>query len=182
MKYDVVIIGGGRAAMAAGVVLLKAGKSCITVAEGLSLHKTLRGEFISLGGTLLAGDSVIDGVFEGDVLKAVHTRNLENTLLEGDFFILATGKFFSKGLVSTMDKIYEPIFGADVSYDEDRTNWCDSDFQAPQPFEKFGVITDGDGRVMIGGHPVMNLFAAGEILAGEVDIVNSAEEVCKRII
>lgn len=182
MKYDVVIIGGGLAAMAAGVVLLKAGKSCVAVAEGLSFHKTSRGEFISLGGTLLAGDSVVGGVFEGEALKVVHTRNLENTVLEADFFILATGKFFSKGLVSTMEEIYEPIFGADVSYDKDRSKWCNSDFLAPQPFEKFGVITDGDGRVMIGGHPVMNLFAAGEILAGDVDIVNSAEEVCKRII
>ncbi len=182
MKYDVVIIGGGLAGMTAGVALCRAGKSCIAVAEGLSLHKTLRKEFISSGGMILAGDSVLDGVFDSGILKAVHTRNLENTLLEADYFILATGKFFSRGLVSTMDKIYEPVFGADVSYDEDRTSWCNSDFYAPQSFEKFGVITDGDYRVMIGGQPVENLYAAGEILAGDVDIVNSAEEVCKRII
>lgn len=182
MKYDVVIIGGGLAAMTAGVILRRAGKSCVAVAEGLSLHDTPRREFISLGGTVLAGDSVVDGIFEDGVLKAVHTRNLENTLLEADNFILATGKFFSKGLVSTMDKVFEPIFGVDVHYDEDRTRWCDPDFNASQPFEKFGVITDGEGRAMIGGKPVANLYAAGEILAGEVDVVNSAEEVCKRLI
>lgn len=182
MKYDVVIIGGGLAAMTAGVEFRRAGKSCIAIAEGLSLHDTPRKEFISLGGLVLAGDSVIDGIIEDGMLKGVHTRNLEDTLVEADSFILATGKFFSKGLVSTMDSIYEPVFGADVRYDPDRTSWCNPDFYARQPFESFGVITDGDGRVMIGGEPVKNLYAAGEILAGEVDIVKSAEEVCRRII
>lgn len=182
MRYDVVIIGGGLAAMTAGVILRRSGKSCIAVAEGLSLHDTPRKDFISSGGLVLAGDSVVGGVFGNGKLEAVRTRNLENTLLEADYFILATGKFFSRGLVSTMDSVFEPIFGADVIYDEDSSKWCSPDFYAPQPFEKFGVATDGEGRVMIGGRPVSNLYAAGEILAGEIDIVNSAEEVCRRII
>lgn len=180
MRYDVVIIGGGLAGMTAAVALRKAGKSCAVVSEGLSLHETPRKEFISLGGTLFPGDSVIGGCWDGDRLVSVSTRNLEGTPLEADAFILATGKFFSRGLISTMDRIYEPIFGADVEYDENRDNWVDPDFHASQPFERFGVKTE-DCRVVIGGAVKENLFAAGEILAGEVDIIKSAEEVCRKL-
>lgn len=182
MKYDVVIIGGGLAGMTAGVELLKAGRKCLAVAGGESLHDAPRSEFHALGGRLLKGDFAVTGEWEGDRLKCVFTRNLGKTRLEADVFILATGKFFSRGLVSTMDSITEPVFGCDVEYDHDRTCWVDEDFYKPQPFESFGVITDEDGRVMIGGRPAENLYAAGEIVAGEHDIIESALELCRRII
>lgn len=182
MKYDVIIIGGGLAGMTAGVGLLKAGLNCCAVSSGLSLHKEApRAEFQSLGGTLLPGDTVVEGVWSGDKLLGVRTSNLGDTLLEADNFILSTGKFFSKGLVADMDGIVEPVFGADVEYDSCRDRWYDPDFFAPQPFERFGVRVQ-EGRVVIGGRPAANLFAAGEILAGEPDIVLSAMEVCRRII
>lgn len=167
--------------MTAAVALTKAGLSCCVVSEGLSLHETPRREFISLGGVLLPGDSVLKGEWEGNRLLRVFTRNLESTPLEADNYILATGKFFSKGLISTMNRIYEPIFGADVDYNPDRDTWCDPDFHAEQPFERFGVRTE-DCRVLIGGVASENLYGAGEILAGEVDIVKSAEEVCRKLI
>lgn len=182
MKFDAVIIGGGLAGMTAGVELQKKGLCCAVVAEGLSLNDVPRGEFIDLGGTLLAGDSVVGGVWNGTRLECVHTRNLEGTPLEADNFVLATGKFFSRGLVSTMDGIYEPVFGCDVIYDTGREKWVNGDFFGPQPFEKYGVRTDAEGRVFIGGRPADNLYAAGEILSGTVDIVESALGVCRRII
>lgn len=181
MRYDVVIIGGGLAGMTAAVALRKAGKKCIVVSEGLSLHETPLKEFVALDGTVLPGDSVISGEWDGNRLLSVRTRNLEGTPLEADAFILATGKFFSRGLISTMDRIYEPVFDADVEYDADRDNWVNPDFHADQPFERFGVKTE-DCRVLVGGVASENLFAAGEILAGEVDIIKSAEEVCRKLI
>ena len=179
MKFDVIIIGGGLAGMTAGVALRKAGKRCLVVSEGLSLHETPRSEYLSLGGILMAGDSVLSGVWEGDVLKSVRTRNMEGTVLEADAYILCTGKFFSKGLVSSMDGIVEPVFGCDVIYDRD--NWVSSDFFAPQPFERFGIATS-EGRAVIGGKAAANLYAAGEVVAGDVDIIDSALEVCRRLI
>jgi len=182
MRFDVVIIGGGLAGMTAAVALQKAGKRCAAVSEGLSLNKTPGLEFLRLGGTLFSGDSVVKGEWDGDSLKCVFTRNLENTRLEADHFILSTGKFFSRGLISTMDSIYEPVFGCDVSYERDRDRWTDPDFFARQPFENFGVITDGSGRVLISGRAAANLYAAGEILAGDPDIEQSALDVCRNII
>jgi len=182
MKFDIVIIGGGLAGTTAGVELLKAGKSCCIVTEGLSLHKTPADEYIAIGGTMLRGDSVIKGVWDGDTLKSVRTRNLEDTPLEGRHFILATGKFISKGLVATMDAVTEPVFGCDVEFDPCRDHWYDSDFYAPQPFEAFGVKTTGDGRVLIGGKAATNLWAAGEVLSGIIDIEKTALDVCRNLI
>lgn len=179
MRYDAVIIGGGLAGLTAAVELQKAGLRCVVVSEGLSLHAALAGDFISLGGTLLRGDSVIKGNWDGMTLKSVCTRNLEQTVLEADSFILATGKFFSKGLVATMSSIQEPVFGADVKYDEDRNKWCVNDFDSPQAFENYGVMTDASCHLMIGGTPAANLYAAGEVLADVNSIGEDAEERIK---
>lgn len=184
MKYDVVIIGGGLAGMTAGIELQKAGKKTIAVAFGLSMHQAPRQEYVSLGGTLLSGDMVTGGEFGADgKLKCVRTRNLGGTPLEAENFILCSGKFFSKGLISTMDKVYEPVFGCDVDYIQDPSQWTDKDFFAPQPFLAFGVKTDGMGRVCVDGKTIENLYAAGEILSGaDVNIEESALKVCRNII
>lgn len=182
MKFDVVIVGGGLAGTTAGVALQKAGKKCTIIAAGLSLHECPRKEFVALGGTLFSGDTVTGGQWDGDMLKCVFTRNMTGTRLDADNFILATGKFFSRGLISTMDTIFEPVFGCDVLYEKDRSRWVSDDFFAPQPFESFGVLTDERGRVLIGGSPASNLYAAGELLCGRPDIVKTALEVCRNII
>lgn len=182
MKYDVIIIGGGKAGMEAGVRLQQAGLRCCAVSEGLSLNETRKAEYLAAGGVFLHGDSVVSGEWDGLCLKSVHTRNLEATPLEAKWFILCTGAFFSKGLAATMDSVRETVFGADVEFDPCRDNWYGADFFAPQPFESFGVKTSSKGLVLFGGKAAVNLYAAGEVLAGNVDIEKSAIEVCRRII
>lgn len=182
MRYDVVIIGGGLAGITAGLQLQKSGKRTVVISAGLSLHETPRSEYVSAGGTILAGDTVTGGSIENGRLEYVKTHNLGNTLMYADNFILCTGKFFSKGLVSTMDRVFEPVFGCDVQYEHDRTQWVRPEFSDEQPFMSFGVITDADGRVSVGGSVVGNLYAAGEILAGKVEIVESALKVCRNLI
>lgn len=183
MRYDVVIVGGGLAGITAGLCLQKAGKKTVVVSTGLSLSATPRSEYVAAGGTILAGDTVVGGQFEEGRLMYVKTHNLGSTLLYGDAFILATGKFFSKGLVSTMDKVYEPVFGCDVEYEKDCTKWVTGNFHDAQPFMSFGVVTDPQGRVSIDGKVIENLYAAGEILSGsDVNIEESAFEVCRKLI
>lgn len=182
MRYDVVIIGGGKAGLTAGLELQKAGKHTLVVAAGLSLNQTPRAEYLAQGGTILPGDAVVSGEFEKGKLLAVRTEKLGQTLIQADSFILCTGKYFGKGLATDMDKVYETVFGCDVDYIADRSAWVNPDFFAPQPFMAFGVKTDEKGRVSIGGATVENLYAAGEILAGDVDIEKSALEVCRNLI
>lgn len=181
MKIDAVIIGGGHSGCATARALVKAGFRVCVVSEGLSLSAACSApasreaqtvspysalsELAALGAVVLKGDSAVSGIWDGDTLKAVVTRNLSDTPLEADYFVLATGKFFSRGLLSDMERIWEPVFGADVAYTPGRSSWYDPDFSAPQPFMGFGVMTDGQGRVLFGGKPAANLYAAGSILS-----------------
>lgn len=166
MKFDVIVIGGGLAGMTAAYDLQFNGLKCAVVSEGRSLSNADCKDFVDFGGVVLSGDRVCDAEFEDGVLKSIRTEKLGDVALEADNFIIATGKFFSRGLVADMDKVYEPVFGLDVFYEADRTKWFDRSFSAHQPFLDFGVETDEDGHARLNGASIPNLYAAGEILKG----------------
>ncbi len=166
MKFDVIIIGAGSAGMRIAAALQAAGRKTAVIGLGRSINEVEVRPYERLGGTLLIGDSVQEGLFDGDRLTAVHTANLGRYPLEADDFVIATGKFLGRGLVSDMERVYEPLFGLDVRYDPDRANWFNADFQAPQPFLSFGVEVDEQSRPAIQGRTIRNLYACGELLAG----------------
>lgn len=165
MKFDVIIIGGGLAGMTAATELQKSGARCAVVSEGLSLHNPSAREFKAAGGTVLNGDSVTGGTFDSNRLISVRTAKLGDVTLEADSFVLATGKYFSKGLVADMDKVYEPLFALDVQYDPDRSTWFDPSFAAPQRFLEFGVEVR-DGKAVKQGKVIDNLYPVGEVVYG----------------
>ncbi|MCR5760278.1 MAG: FAD-binding protein [Bacteroidales bacterium] len=178
MRYDAVVIGGGRSGCAEALRRASDGQKVCLVAAGLTLHSLepeLRDKPYSMlhaltkaGVAVLRGDIACEAVWDtsaGGKLSAVKTAN--GVTLEAGEFVLATGRFFSKGLIADMDGIREPLFGADVDYPEDRSKWFDPDFFAPQPFESFGVKTDRKGRILKDGKAVENVYAAGKILGGK---------------
>ncbi|MBQ9548808.1 MAG: FAD-binding protein [Bacteroidales bacterium] len=171
MKFDALIIGGGRSGSAAGRALLSRGLHVCVVADGLHLGVDGADPYAHLnalareGATVLRGDRALRGIWEEGRLRAVQTVKLEDEPIEASVFVLATGKFFSRGLLSDMERVYEPVFGADVSFLSGRSNWYAADFFAPQPFLDFGVQTDPEGHVLFGGVPCPNLYAVGGILA-----------------
>lgn len=207
MKYDAIVIGGGLAGCTAAGVLAEAGRKVAIFSEGLSLHDASEGPashkeqarppyaalsaLAAKGVTVFRGDSIIRAEMseDGSLVKRVFSRNLGDEPLEAAAFILATGKFFSRGIISNMGGMYEPVFDADVEFEADHSKWFDPDFFATQPYEKFGVKTDPEGHVLKGGVSVLNLYAAGQVLAGEPmsdsDIEKSgraaAAEVLKKI-
>jgi glycerol-3-phosphate dehydrogenase subunit B len=126
----------------------------------------LRKHFRQLGGTCFMGDSVVRGTLQGHRLTAVNTVNLGTMPLEADNFILATGSFFSHGIKSDPDAVYEPIFGLDVNAPTQRAAWCDPDLYKEQPYMAFGVVTDDSLRVGKGGERIDNLRAIGAVLGG----------------
>ncbi len=169
MRFDAIIIGGGWAGCSAAEPLVEAGKKVCIVSEGLSLsavkYDSPYARLAALqkrGAVVLRGDRAISGKIEDGRVVEVRTRNLDEALV-AEQYVLATGKFFSRGLLSDKEHIWEPVFGADVVYDPDRRKWYDPDFDAPQPFMKFGVRTDADGKVFVGGHLITNLTAVGDI-------------------
>ena len=204
MKYDAIVIGGGLAGCTAAGVLAEAGRKVAVFSEGLSLHDASEGpashkeqarppyaalsELAAKGVTVFRGDSIIRAEMSGDgsQVARVFSRNLGDEPLEAAAYVLATGKFFSRGIISHMGGMYEPVFGSDVEFEPDHSKWFDPDFFATQPYERFGVKTDPEGHVLKGGVSVVNLFAAGQVLAGEpmsdIDIETSGRTAAKEVL
>ena len=133
---------------------------------GIRTQKLLKKEFLAAGGTLMMGDSVTGGKFDGDRLVSVTTSNLGEYPLEADTFVLASGSFHGKGMASDFTHVFEPVFGLEVDAAEARTDWYSDDFFGKQPYRTFGVKTDGSLRVSRGGRTVSNVYAAGAVLSG----------------
>lgn len=133
---------------------------------GIRTQALLKRRFELLGGTYLSGDEAVRATVEDGVVRNIATRNLDSHLLEASHFILATGGFFSKGLKSNPFRVYEPVFGLDVEYAEDRNAWYDPAFAADQPYIRYGVRTDADLHPLMDGRPLKNLYAAGSVLGG----------------
>ena len=131
---------------------------------GIRTQMLLKRRFEVLGGTFLMGDEVTSAALHEGVVSSITTRNLDTARLFADHFILASGGYFSKGLVATPTQVYEPLFGLDVEFPEDRNAWYDPDFFAPQPYVGFGVKTDAELHALKDGAPVQNLFAIGSVL------------------
>lgn len=164
MRFDVIVIGGGRSGMAKATELASGGRKVAVVCKGRSLYGFNPSAFEAAGGVLLM-DTVVSGSIADGRVTAVFTEKLGSTPLEAAEFYLATGKFFAGGLEADMDRMYEPVFGLDVMYEEDRAKWFSEEFAAPQPFMDFGVVVSPEGCALKGGVPVVNLFPIGEILA-----------------
>lgn len=133
---------------------------------GIRLQLMLKRHFQKLGGIYMLGDSVTGGEFEGGSLKAITTRNHGESRFEADNFILASGSLFSKGLVSDMDVVREPVFCLDVDFLTGRSLWYNKNMFDTQPYMSFGVSVGKDFHVLRNGAEVDNLYAAGAVLSG----------------
>jgi glycerol-3-phosphate dehydrogenase subunit B len=141
---------------------------------GMSMQLQLRDYFTKLGGIYMLGDSVLGGEISNGTLKYVTTVNHEDEHFYADNFILASGSFLSHGLVSNIDKVFEPIFGLDVEENVVFKERADSDMYAPQSFMGYGVVTDSKFNVSIGGNTISNLYACGSVIGG----CNPIEDGC----
>lgn len=166
MKFDVIVIGGGIAGVTVAENLQSSGFDCALISEGHSIHNVDYRGFIKARGVYLNSDRVVESFIENGRVIYVRSENLPDEQLRAEYFVLATGKFFGRGIVADMDKVYEPVFGLDVQYLEDRGTWFDSNFAAHQPFLDFGVKVDAKHHPFIDSKPVENLFAVGEVVEG----------------
>ena len=133
---------------------------------GLRTQILLKQRYQLLGGTYLMGDEVVRAHVHDGVVHSVATKNLESHYVEASNFILSTGSFFSKGLVSNPFEVFEPVFGLDVEYKENRNEWYNPAFQEDQPYMDFGVKADENLHALKDGQPLKNLYVAGSVLGG----------------
>ena len=95
----------------------------------------IKAEFEKAGGRFLLGDTVTDAAFdENGNVTSVGTVNFGDIRVYADNFVLATGSFFSKGLVATLDNVIEPVFGVDITFAEGRDKWFDRNFWKKQNY------------------------------------------------
>ena len=133
---------------------------------GIRLQMMLKKHFQKVGGTYMLGDSVTGGEIENGRLNYITTQNHAGVRFEADNFIIATGSFFSKGLVSDIDGVREPIFGLDIKSADDRSDWYKRNLFEAQPYMSFGVVTDASFHATLNGVAVENLYAAGSVIGG----------------
>lgn len=133
---------------------------------GIRIQMQLKRQFCASGGTYMLGDTVTEGVFEGGLLKGIRTRNHGGTLFTADNFVIASGSFFSHGLVAERSRVHEPVFGLDVLSSDERGEWFATDVFENQPYMSFGLSVDNEFRPSVGGVTVENLRAVGSVLGG----------------
>ena len=138
---------------------------------GIRTQMMLKNFYTRLGGTYLLGDSVTGGDFEGRKLKGIRTLNHSDKLFCADNFILASGSFFSRGLLSTPSGIFEPVFDLQVNCPQERRDWTRENFFDRQPYMGCGVATDGQFRALRKGESIENLRVCGSLLSGS-DAIN----------
>ena len=128
---------------------------------------TLKTEFERNGGRFFLGDNVMEADFNDDgSVKSIATSNFDDIRVYADDFVLATGSFFSKGLIATPEKVYEPVFGADLKYAEKRDGWFDRNFWNRQDYISFGAKVSETLNAFINGKEISNLYAIGSLLGG----------------
>ncbi len=135
---------------------------------GMRLDHALKSRFSELGG-VLTGDKVTGGIITDGRLAGIRTRNHESEILEADAFVLASGSFFSGGLLSDSAGMHEPVFDLPLIYEKDRKQWSSGLFFQPEShaFLEFGVKTNERLNPFdTAGRSIDNLYCAGAILAG----------------
>jgi len=133
---------------------------------GIRIQTRLRQSYQQAGGMFSASDTVTGGTFDQNRLRYIETENMPDERFYADNFVLATGSFQSRGLMSNYQGVFEPIFGLDVDASDKRTEWTGAYVYDAQPYMKYGVRTDKDLLTFRKDNKIENLYAAGSVLSG----------------
>ncbi|MBB3895318.1 glycerol-3-phosphate dehydrogenase subunit GlpB [Bacteroides pyogenes] len=133
---------------------------------GIKTQQHLCRLFRKEGGTFMLGDTILKGDTEGNFLRRVFSKNHGDIPFVADHFVLATGSYFSQGLIASRDRVYEPVFDLDVDYLHDRQEWYNDDVFESQNYMQFGVRTNHRFQALRSGLPIENLYVIGAGLEG----------------
>lgn len=133
---------------------------------GMRMQQLLQQAFIRSGGNWMPGDEVLRADIADQRVTQVWTRKHEDIPLRARNVVLASGSFFSNGLVAGRDGVRETVFDLDVLQSAQRQEWYRDDMFDSQPWQQFGVQTDAQLRGLREGNAVNNLYVVGSVLGG----------------
>lgn len=134
---------------------------------GIRTQMALKSAFEKAGGRFLLGDTVTDAHFNREgLVESVETHNFDDILMHADNFVLASGSFFSKGMIATPTKVYEPVFGVDLVFGSKRKMWFDKNFWKMQNYISYGAKVSPELHPFIDNKAIENIYAAGSIIGG----------------
>lgn len=133
---------------------------------GIHTQQYLHDYFVHMGGVYMLGDNVLRASVENGQIQCVYSYNHGDIPFRGRDFVLATGSYFSQGLIAASDRIYEPVFDLDMDSSTDRTDWYTSKMFDSHNYQHYGVKTDNLFRGLYNNEPIENLYVSGAILEG----------------
>lgn len=114
----------------------------------------------------MPGDDVLRADISNHHVTQLWTRKHEDIPLRARHVVLASGSFFSNGLIAGRDRVREAVFDLDVMQSDKRSDWYRDDVFDSQPWQQFGVRTDTQLRGLRQGTVVENLYVIGSVLGG----------------
>lgn len=133
---------------------------------GIHTQQYMHDYFIHLGGVYMLGDTVKRADVEDNRVMRVYSYNHGNIPFNAGNIVLATGSYFSQGLIATRSRVYEPVFDLDVSYNPGRENWYNRNMFDSQNYQEFGVKTNETFNALCKGKVIENLYVSGALLEG----------------
>jgi glycerol-3-phosphate dehydrogenase subunit B len=141
---------------------------------GRRLFEALRHRLLSLGGRLIIGSKVHDGVIEDGQVKYIRleTSNRLRTITANNY-ILATGGIYGGGVQTDSDggegRVWEPIFGLPINANTNRHTWFAKGLLAAegQPVSSYGITVNPKLNPVNGTNKALaeNLYVVGSQIA-----------------
>lgn len=133
---------------------------------GMRMQHLLQQRFTRSGGNWMPGDDVLRADTNNARVTQLWTRKHEDIPLRARHVVLASGSFFSNGLIAGRDRVREAVFDLDVLQSAERRDWYRDDVFDTQPWQQFGVRTDEHLHGLRHGEALDNLFVIGSVLGG----------------